>query len=89
VQFELNETIKIMFVHWAYGQWLDLHAQMEGLTRRAANKATGTVTVIGKAGLTGPLGFQFATPANPSGQLAVTGKTAAGTGSVILFPIIH
>ena len=64
VEFELNETIKLMFVHWSYGPWLDLHAEGEGLTRRQANRASGYLTVKGRPGITIAQGFQFATPAN-------------------------
>lgn len=63
VQRELNETIKLIFPQWSYDEWLDLHAQREGLTRRAANPASGFLTVTGAKGTVIPLGFQFATPA--------------------------
>jgi len=61
VQFELNETIKLMFPHWAYGYWLDLHAETVGLTRHPANRAYGALTVRGRPGIFLPQGFQFAT----------------------------
>ncbi len=64
VEFELNETIKIMFPQWAYDEWLDLHAEQQGITRRAANKATGYVTVHAAPGTAIPSGFLFATPAS-------------------------
>lgn len=64
VEFELNETIKIMFPQWAYGEWLDLHAQSQGIERRPANKATGYVTVRATQGTEIPAGFIFATPAS-------------------------
>ena len=64
VEFELNETIQLIFPHWAYGGWLDLHAEMEGLRRRPANRAFGYLTVTARAGHTVGQGFLFATPAN-------------------------
>lgn len=64
VEFELNETIQIMFPQWAYDEWLDLHAEQQGITRRAANKATGYVTVHAAPGTEIPSGFLFATPAS-------------------------
>ncbi len=64
VEFELNETIKLMFPQWAYDEWLDLHAQRQGITRRPANKASGFVTVHATAGTQIPAGFLFATPAS-------------------------
>ncbi len=69
VGFELNEAIKIMFVHWSYGEWLDRHAEAEGLTRRAANKASGALTVKGKKGTEIAAGFQFSTVANLSASV--------------------
>jgi len=64
VEFVLNRAIQVMFPHWAWDEWLDLHAQAEGLARRPANRASGTVTVTGRIGTTLAQGFQFATPAN-------------------------
>ena len=63
VEFELNETIKLMFPLWAYGMWLDLHAQGDGLARRPANKASGYVTIRALLNVVIPAGFQVATPA--------------------------
>lgn len=63
VEFSLNETIKLIYPHWAYGAWLDLHGEMVNTIRRAANKATGTLNVTGVKGTEIPAGFQFATPA--------------------------
>lgn len=45
VEFELNETIKLIFPQWAYDQYLNLHAQKQGIVRRPANKSSGYVTV--------------------------------------------
>lgn len=64
VEFELNQTIQLMFVLWSYGEWLDLHAEKEGLARRAANRASGVLLVTGAAGTAIARGFQFATLAN-------------------------
>ena len=69
LEFELMETIKLMHPMWAYGEWLDLHAAEVGLTRKAANPASGYVEVTGTPGTTIPAGFIFAVPA--------TGGTAA------------
>lgn len=66
VQFELNETIKLIFPQWAYGVWLDYHAQLRGVERKRANQSSGTLLVTGVEGTEIPAGFQFATPANVS-----------------------
>jgi uncharacterized phage protein gp47/JayE len=64
IEFSLNETIKIMFPHWAYDEWLDLHGYLQGISRRPANRAYAELTVTARAGTVIPRGFQFATPSN-------------------------
>ena len=64
VEFTLNETIKLIFVQWSYGEWLDRHGEKVNCIRRAANRASGTLEVTGAVGTVIPSGFQFATPAN-------------------------
>ncbi|MFI3253528.1 MAG: baseplate J/gp47 family protein [Eubacteriales bacterium] len=64
VEFHLNETIKLIFPLWAYGQWLDYHGEVRNVSRRDANPSSGYVTVTGTAGTEIPTGFQFATAAN-------------------------
>lgn len=66
VEFHLNETIQLCFPQFAYGRWLDYHGEMRNVERRAANCASGTVTVEGLAGTVVPTGFLFATAANSS-----------------------
>jgi uncharacterized phage protein gp47/JayE len=69
LEFELMEAIKLMHPMWAYGTWLDIHAGEVGLTRKAANQASGYIQITGIPGTTIPAGFIFAVPA--------TGGTAA------------
>lgn len=64
VEFHLNETIKLIFPLWAYGEWLDYHAEIRNVTRREANPASGMVTMTGTVGTEIPTGFQLATVAN-------------------------
>lgn len=63
VEFTLNEIVKLIFPHWSYGKWLDLHGEKVNCIRRAANRATGTLDVTGTKGAIIPTGYQFATPA--------------------------
>jgi uncharacterized phage protein gp47/JayE len=75
LEFHLVETLKIMHPMWAYGEWLDLHAQSVGLERKSANAASCNLTVIGIAGTKIPLGFRFAVPAvdgNPATEFVST-----------------
>lgn len=66
VQFELNETIKLIFPQWAYGSWLDYHAYLRNVTRKVANQSSGFLEVTGVVGTVIPQGFYFATPAGLS-----------------------
>lgn len=61
VEYELNETVKLIFPQWSYGKWLDLHGERENVDRRPANRASGTLNVTGADGTVIPAGFQFAT----------------------------
>ncbi len=64
VQFHLVRTMMLMFPMWAWGDWLDRHAEMCGLERRAAGYATGKVTVTGIPGTVIKEETVFATPAS-------------------------
>ena len=74
LQFHFIRALQIMFPMWADGRWLDLHAHEAGLTRRAANRAYGTVTVEGKEGIIIPQGFVFAVPSS-GGSAAICFET--------------
>lgn len=63
VEFTLNETVKLMFPQWSYGKWLDPHGEKVNCIRRAANRASGALSVTGTKGTVIPAGYQFATPA--------------------------
>ena len=60
LQFHIPETLKIMYPMWAYGKWLDYHAQQVNIERKSATCATGVVHVTGTAGTIIPSGFRFA-----------------------------
>lgn len=81
VEFELNETIKLMFPQWAYGKWLDYHGEIRNVARKEANCSFGEVSVTGIFGTVIPKGFLFATPANlSSGVLFETLEEVVLTG---------
>jgi len=80
--FDLNETVKLMFVLWAWGDWLDLHARSVGLSRRAANQASGVLLVRGKPGVVVDEGFQFATAAKVTASVIFE-----ATETVVLFGV--
>ncbi len=63
VQFQLLETLRLIFPQFAYGMWLDLHGETRGLPRNVATYAVGNLTVAGTTGTVIPLGFAFSTEA--------------------------
>jgi uncharacterized phage protein gp47/JayE len=77
IELVINEAIKIMFPQWAYGSWLDLHATLDGVTRRAANHASATVTVVATQGITVPEGYQFATSSDGTSESVLFATTRA------------
>ena len=74
IEFKLVETLKVCFPQWAYGQYLDLHAEMVGLQRRPAVPASGYVTVTGQPGASMLAGTELATPA-VGDQLSIIFRT--------------
>lgn len=61
IQFHLVRTLMLMFPMWAWGDWLDRHAEMCGLVRRPAGYASGILTVQGECGTQIRAGSMFAT----------------------------
>ncbi len=60
-EVEREQQYKAAFAKTAWGEYLDLRAEEHGVTRRAAAKALGTVTVKGTGNV--PAGSLFATAA--------------------------
>lgn len=63
LNFHLVRALMLMFPMWAWGEWLDYHAQMCGLSRRPAEYASGKLLVNGIDNTVIPAGSQFAVPA--------------------------
>lgn len=63
IQLHLTRTLMLMFPQYAWGEWLDLHAEAAGISRRPAGYASGSVTVTGEAGTIIPQGSIFCTEA--------------------------
>ena len=63
MEFVLPEVLKVIFPEFAYGEFLDGHAKARGITRRAANAASGEITITGIANTVIPAGSLFATAA--------------------------
>ena len=60
-EFILPEVIKMIFPEWSYGEFLDAHAKVRGMNRRAAVAASGTLAITGEAKTVIPAGSVFAT----------------------------
>lgn len=73
-QYILNEAIQLTFPEWSYGIYLDELAKGRGITRRAATRATGTVTIDGAEGTVIPKDSAFST-ASVDGDPSISYKT--------------
>lgn len=73
-EFVLPEVVKLIFPEFSYGEFLDEHAKSRGLSRRAANAASGKLTITGIEGSVIPAGSMFSTAAI-NDQPAVIYKT--------------
>ena len=63
IQFQLLETLKLIYPQFAYGIWLDLHGATRGLPRNAATYAVGNLFITVSSDTVIPLGFTFSTEA--------------------------
>lgn len=85
-EFVLPEVIKLIFPETSYGQFVDAHARVKGMTRRAARAASGKITITGQNNAVIPEGSLFST-ASINGAPSVEYKTMdeakiPSTGSV-------
>lgn len=78
---QLDLVLQWGFAQTTYGQYLDMRAAEHGLTRKAATKATGQVTITGTAGTTVPAGSLFATGAGVQFK-TIADVTIGETGTV-------
>lgn len=76
-QQTLPEIIKLIFPMYAYGEWLDYHAQMRGISRRPATASSGTLQLTVTKNTNIPEGSQFST-ASMDGQPSVVFETTQG-----------
>ena len=76
-QQTLPEIIKLIFPMFAYGEWLDYHAQMRGISRRPATASSGTLQLTVTKNTNIPAGSQFST-ASVDGQPSVVFETTQG-----------
>ncbi len=69
-QQTLPEIIRLIFPMWAYGEWLDYHASVRGITRRPATASSGNLVLTVTPGTEIPVGAEFST-ASIDGQPAI------------------
>ena len=63
-QQTIPNIIRLIFPMWAYGEWLDYHAQLRGIYRRSATAASGSIIVTGKPPFSIAEGTEFTTAAH-------------------------
>ena len=59
--FNLPNAIDLIWPRFSNGEYLDLHAQLRGMTRKEAQYATGKITITGTAGTLIPAGYMCST----------------------------
>ena len=62
-EFVLPEVVKLIFPEYSYGAFVDAHAKVRGMTRRAATAANGEITITGAVNSVIPAGSMFSTAA--------------------------
>lgn len=85
---ELDRVIGLGFTQTTYGQYLDYRAGEHGLTRKAATKATGQVTITGSDGTVVPAGSLFATGAGVQFTTTAEVTIAAGTATANIEAVV-
>lgn len=85
-EFVLPEVVKLIFPEYSYGEFLDAHAKDRSMSRRAANAASGELTITGTPKTVIPAGSLFSTASvndEPSVDYAtLEAVTIPDTGSV-------
>lgn len=61
--FDLPEAIKLIWPKFSNGEYLDYHAELRSMARKAAQYATGEITITGTAGTVIPAGYTVSTEA--------------------------
>ena len=62
-EFVLPEVIKLIFPEYSYGEFVDAHAKVNGMARRPAHAASGSLTITGTPNVVIPAGTRFSTAA--------------------------
>ncbi|MEG1843827.1 MAG: baseplate J/gp47 family protein [Clostridia bacterium] len=90
MMIDLNEAIQMFFPAYSYGIWLDQLAQSAGISRRAATRSTGLLSITGTQGTIIPIGFTFATPSsggNPNVEFDSTSAAEIPATGTITVPV--
>lgn len=61
--FDLPEAIKLIWPKFSTGEYLDFHAELRNMQRKAAQNAIGYITISGKEGTVIPAGYTVSTEA--------------------------
>lgn len=87
----LPQVVQLIFPEWSYGEYLDAHAAVRGMTRKEATAATGTLTITGQAGTLIPSGSVFSTAATnnvyPAVSYATTEQATIADDGTVEVPI--
>lgn len=84
--FDIPEAIKLIWPQFAYGEYLDYHADKRGMVRKSALCATGTITLTGAAGILIPAGYTVSTESKndvPSKDYVTTEDCVIGSDGTV------
>lgn len=84
--FNLPEAIKLIWPKYSNGEYLDYHAELRNMTRKAAQYATGTLTITGTPDTVIPIGYTASTEAKnniASRDYATTEQCVIGSDGTV------
>ena len=88
---DMPEAIKLIWPKTSNGEYLENHAEVANITRKAAQYATGEVTITGTAGTILPAGYTVSTEAKndiPSQDYVTTEICTIGEDGTVTVPAI-
>lgn len=84
--YDLPAAIKLIWPRFSNGEYLDLHAELRNMKRKAAQYATGNLNISGEAGTVIPTGYTVSTEAknniNSKDYVTTEACTIGENGSV-------
>lgn len=91
-EYVLPQVIQLIFPQWSYGEYLDSHAAIRGMSRKEATASVGEVTVTGTVGTVIPAGTLFNTASlneeDPAISYATTVQATIPSGGSVTIDVV-